>query len=151
MTRGSEWGVQIAWLVVQKWLILGKDPAEIEEDLLPCGPRRTAVYDILKRFRDGVQLTGRRVQRRASTILGAEQRLALLRIVNLNPTKFLDEIQRGMFLLAGVRVSVSHLCCTLNQMGLTRRKVRSPAPRSYRAYVSLQHTTTTTTNNTDTN
>ena len=121
--RGSEWGEQIAWLVVMQHIILGYTVAEIAFNLLPNGPKERTIRDILKRYRDGVKLTDRDRARRRDKRLSPQDRLFLMDTVLENPVQFLEEIQRGIFLLRNKQVSVSTLCVTLKELGLTRQKI----------------------------
>ena len=121
--RGSEWGEQIAWLVVMQHIILGYTVVEIAFNLLPNGPKERTIRDILKRYRDGVKLTGRDRARRRDKRLSPQDRLFLMNTVLENPVQFLEEIQQGIFAVRGKQVSTSTLCVTLKELGLTRQKI----------------------------
>lgn len=95
----------------------------IAVDLLPSGPKERTIRDILARYRAGVQLTGRGRRQRSDRALAGERLQLFMRMVTNNPTKFLDELQRGLVELEGVSVSISVLCQTLKKVGLTRWKI----------------------------
>ena len=113
----------MAWLVVLKHVVLDRPVKLIAMDLLPSGPKERTIRDILARYRAGRQLTGRQRRRRTDRALTGERLQLFMRMVTNNPTKFLDELQRGLVELAGVRVSIAVLCATLKRVGLTRQKI----------------------------
>uniref|UniRef100_A0A7S0X787 Uncharacterized protein n=1 Tax=Mantoniella antarctica TaxID=81844 RepID=A0A7S0X787_9CHLO len=129
MVRGRNWSHQVCWMVVQKSVILGLTPREIERDLEPSGPAETTIHQILQRFRHGVALTGRGRARRCDRALQGDDLLLFMRLIINNPLSFLDELQSGLASLTiqgvfdGRRISTSVLCSTMQELGITRRKL----------------------------
>lgn len=127
--RGSEWGEQMAWLVVLQSVILGLSTVKIAHNLLPNGPKERTIRDILKRYNDGVQLVGRARAKRKDTILNLRDRLLIMQMVHDDPVLFLSEIQRGLLRIRGKAVSIATVCKTMKELGLTRQKIYTISAR----------------------
>jgi hypothetical protein len=106
-------------------LVLVASPAVIAGALGPNGPRENTVRDMLKRFDDGVLVTGRTPSLCSDRALQGNDLELFKRVIHDNPLTLLDELSKAMstMLVGNRRISVSTLCLYLQKLGITRRRL----------------------------
>ena len=111
----------ICWRVIWKRLYDGKSPKNIASELLV---HLATVYRIMLRFNRGqnpCSVGNQRGRMKNNRIMHSRELLILRDLINENPLRYLDELQREFFHLLRIRISLPTMCRSIKLLGFSRK------------------------------
>lgn len=85
--------------------------------------KKSCIYDTLNHAISSSVPYKPQAQQTGSRILSSEEQKHILSLIKTNPSIYLDEIQRSLFQICGIQVSLSTICRTLQYMWVSRKRV----------------------------
>lgn len=110
----------LRWRIVWSYIYRQQDIDEVADRFLVCCKTVRRVIDLFLNTGDVVLSENKRGPEKK---LSEVEQLALIQVVFDKPGIYLEEIQRSMQDLVGVRVSIGQICTEVKEMGLTRQKL----------------------------